>query len=268
MTIASHSWITLFLLVSSLSLAAQPDNSRFDLLFLQHLEQQQLFREKLAYLDHSFKAQAIEQDPYFLEKAKTFFQLQLHDSAAANFIRIKQAELYTSETLKQFYTSSWKSGRPETIALSKQLAVTPGHARLKHQHTLLTDFLIHPDRKLADSLPPSLLFTAKQYAKFQAKQPLVGAGLALIPGLGKLYAGRRSFAVQTLLMNALLGLQVYENNKKLGTGHWLTISSITVFSLFYAGNVIGSYYEVKQVKKEKKQLFINETIQYYESTDF
>lgn len=77
------------------------------------------------------------------------------------------------------------------------------------------------------------------------KSPFV-AGLlsAVIPGAGKVYAGKAGEGASAFLTVVPLGIVTAEQWIKNGPSHWGTILSASLFSLFYIGNIYGSYVSV------------------------
>jgi len=73
---------------------------------------------------------------------------------------------------------------------------------------------------------------------------------ALIPGSGKIYAGRTGDGVSSLLATLSLGLVAFENFKKDGILNYKTLFFTGLFSTFYAGNIWGTIYSVKMEKED------------------
>jgi TM2 domain-containing membrane protein YozV len=121
------------------------------------------------------------------------------------------------------------------------------------------------DQSYENQMPNALQAEFKDYRKYYHKKPLV-AGLlsAAVPGLGKLYGGRRHQFFQTLIVNTLYGLQTYELIKKLGPKNGFTITSISVFSVFYFGQIYGSIRDTRIVKKEKRKQLIYNAKNYFD----
>lgn len=89
--------------------------------------------------------------------------------------------------------------------------------------------------------------------KIKRKSPLLAGTLsAIIPGLGKVYAGNNGQALATFLTCGLMGGIAAENYFRLGMYHPQTILFTGIFSLFYIGNIYGSALSVQIVKTEKQ----------------
>lgn len=81
----------------------------------------------------------------------------------------------------------------------------------------------------------------------------VKAGLlsAIVPGLGKVYAGRRGNGLYVFLISSLLAAQTYEAYRKDGIASARFIIYSSLFSSFYIGNIWGSALAVRVVRNEK-----------------
>lgn len=87
--------------------------------------------------------------------------------------------------------------------------------------------------------------------KHKRKSPVV-AGLmsAIIPGSGKMYAGKLGQGVITLIQNAALGFQAYEAYRKDGWKSPRFFLYSGLFSFFYVGNIWGSVLTVNIRRQE------------------
>ncbi|MDD5950975.1 MAG: hypothetical protein PUC53_03750 [Bacteroidales bacterium] len=83
--------------------------------------------------------------------------------------------------------------------------------------------------------------------KFERKEknPWLAAGAsAIVPGLGKIYAGELGEGVASFLAVAALSAITAENWKKNGATNWKTILFGTAGTIFHLGNIYGSYISV------------------------
>lgn len=126
------------------------------------------------------------------------------------------------------------------------------------------DLLLKRDTGWTCSLPElrnKLSVYNKTLEKYRKRKPFV-AGLlsALVPGLGKVYAGKPRQLVQTLVPITILGLQTWEGYRHLGlrsARFWVFGSMATVF---YFGNIYGSAIAVRVAKKEQYEMAKNQII--------
>lgn len=101
--------------------------------------------------------------------------------------------------------------------------------------------------------------------RYSRKKPFV-AGLlsAAVPGLGKLYAGRKYSFINTLVVHAFFAAAGVEAVSRLGWKHPYTIFNLSYSGVFYLANIYASAREVKRVKKEKRKQFLNDAADYFD----
>lgn len=128
-------------------------------------------------------------------------------------------------------------------------------------------FLLKNDLKAYDSVSKNTVLTNpllieekeklnKCYAvqkKIRRKSAFAAGALsAVIPGLGKVYAGNNGQALASFLTVGLMAGITAENYIRMGIEHPQTIFFASMFSLFYIGNIWGSAVSVQVVKIEKE----------------
>ncbi len=83
--------------------------------------------------------------------------------------------------------------------------------------------------------------------------PMVAAGLsAIVPGLGKIYAGKPAEGIAAFLYTTALGLAAYDAYRGGGTGNPLFLVTATVTAVFYGGNILGSATAARRTQNEFK----------------
>ena len=93
------------------------------------------------------------------------------------------------------------------------------------------------------------------------KSPWLAAGLsAIVPGAGKIYAGKLGQGVASFLAVGSLAAITGEQWKHNGIGNWRTILAGSLCAVFYIGNIYGSWISVsihqQEVNDETKALVI------------
>ncbi|MTI37952.1 hypothetical protein [Fulvivirga lutimaris] len=88
--------------------------------------------------------------------------------------------------------------------------------------------------------------------KFRKKKSPLLAGImsTIVPGSGKIYAGKVGIGIGTMLTTTILGLQTWEGYKKDGAESARFIIFGSLFSMFYISNIWGSVFTVKFANKE------------------
>jgi hypothetical protein len=92
--------------------------------------------------------------------------------------------------------------------------------------------------------------------RFSSRQKSAGIAAlasAVVPGAGKVYAGRLGEGVAAFLTVGSLGGITAANWKKHGSKDWRTILSGSLCAAFYLGNIYGSYMSVSIEKDERLQ---------------
>ena len=121
-----------------------------------------------------------------------------------------------------------------------------------------------PSNALLYKVPEDLQYSFKRFQKADKKSPAGAAVLStLLPGAGKLYAGKKQSAVITFLSCSGFALQWLESSRRLGYTHPLSIVNAVFFTGFYSANIYGAYAAVKEKKRETKKQFLYEVGQYY-----
>lgn len=101
------------------------------------------------------------------------------------------------------------------------------------------------DFRIADEAR-SLLRVREAIAARPVKQPWVAGTLsALVPGLGKVYAGNLGEGVAAFLVTGSLMAVTAENWVKDGPTNWKTIAAGLLSAVFYVGNIYGSVATVR-----------------------
>ncbi|MEQ8240612.1 MAG: hypothetical protein RIA69_15440, partial [Cyclobacteriaceae bacterium] len=85
----------------------------------------------------------------------------------------------------------------------------------------------------------------------KSKSPLLaGMMSAVIPGSGKIYAGKIGQGAMSLLISGVFGLQTWESYRKDGVKSARFIIFGSLFSAFYVANIWGSVVTVKMTEIE------------------
>ncbi len=105
----------------------------------------------------------------------------------------------------------------------------------------------------------------KRYARtlktHNKKSPWVaGMMSALVPGSGKIYAGKTGQGISSFLTVGGMGFVTWENYRKNGWKDFKTLFFATVFSAFYAGNIHGTVMTVKITENEFQKEYDNKIL--------
>ncbi|MCZ4694211.1 hypothetical protein DWB61_05105 [Ancylomarina euxinus] len=104
------------------------------------------------------------------------------------------------------------------------------------------------------SLQSEVVNLNKLHASIKNRKPkkmwLAGLMSAVVPGSGKIYAGKTGEGIASMLMVTSTGLVTWENHRKLGIKNFKTILFGSIFTIFYVGNIYGSVFSVKISNEE------------------
>ncbi len=105
-----------------------------------------------------------------------------------------------------------------------------------------------------------LMAQARFTREVKLVRPLTAGLLStVIPGAGKIYAGKTGEGVAAFVTVAVLGLITWENYRKGGIEHPGTLLSGAGFALYYVGNIWGSVFAAKR-RNDELNKHINENI--------
>jgi TM2 domain-containing membrane protein YozV len=125
-----------------------------------------------------------------------------------------------------------------------------GHYNIK-QFSLAIPILIEHEKKL---------ISIKNSIPVYKKSGIIAGSLsAIIPGFGKIYAGKPKQGLTTFIPVVLLGLQAYEAYRKGGVENPWFIADSGLFAIFYIGNIWGSALSVS-IKRKEIQNDVNDQI--------
>lgn len=260
-------YLCFFLCVCSLSASGQFEQVPKG--FVNHLLNNNMHDEALFVLKQKLQSSTgARADSINLLIGKTHYALQqlvlsnsfLQKVSTSNETLFAEAHFFStfnSAYLRQFATAQHK--------LENAVFLNPTFSELKN-FELAGLYLLQNDFSRFDSIGSSItqspLFQLqyKNFANYRSrlerekrKSPFM-AGLfsAVVPGLGKVYAGRRGNGLYTFLISGLLAAQTYEAYRKDGLKSARFIVYGSLFTSFYIGNIWGSTLAVRVIKNEKQ----------------
>jgi len=91
----------------------------------------------------------------------------------------------------------------------------------------------------------------KELIEHKYKSPfLAGIMSAIVPGSGKIYAGKVGQGIATIMATTIMGIQTYESHRRDGANSPRFIIYASLLSSFYIANVWGSVISVNVRKRE------------------
>jgi hypothetical protein len=89
---------------------------------------------------------------------------------------------------------------------------------------------------------------------------LAGIMSGIVPGSGKIYAGKTGAGIASFIGTVGFGFIAWENYRKLGIGHAKTIIFGSIFAFNYISNIYGSVISVKIIENEYKNAVHNQIL--------
>lgn len=240
----------------------------FDIKFAQYLIDNNQYKEAEFVIDQhlfSLKGSAFSDTASYLKGMIYYRQMKLLESAT-NFTKIQPSSGYyeLSHFLAGYEFAHLKNYEQskilfESISSTDSLLIELKNFQLAS--LCLLDNKIESYRNYSNSLTKNYFQIKNEENEvesifhktenFKVKSPwLAGSMSAIIPGSGKIYAGKLGEGVTTLLGMTVLGLITYENYTKAGPTNYKTLVFGSLFTVFYFSNIYGSVYSVKVYRDE------------------
>jgi hypothetical protein len=240
-------------------------HAQVDHAFLKHLGENNLRQEHWTYLSNLSGSTDADSVNYL----KTKYHLQyFNDSVFIEFYS-KSKNIFDRDTSSFAIASvefldKEKSAFRTTWFSSHSDEVLSENARMIYYCYLAGVDPMKVDEK---KLPKNIRHDFIKYRKSYGKKPFVAGALSMVvPGLGKLYVGRKQSFYSTFLSHLVYGVQNYEVISKLGVKNPVSIFSMGFLGVFYISNIVGSYNDANKVKKENRTQFLKNAATYYHHT--
>ena len=120
----------------------------------------------------------------------------------------------------------------------------------------------YEDYTLAESERVLSEIVSTRFSPSRKRPGVATLASAVVPGAGKIYAGRLGEGIAAFLTVGSLGAITAENWKKHGGEDWRTIVAGTLCATFYLGNIYGSYMSVS-IERDERMAAENTLILYH-----
>ncbi|MFW6224798.1 MAG: hypothetical protein ACOC4B_00855 [Bacteroidota bacterium] len=213
----------------------EPDSS-----FLYHLKSEKLYQEAVFYLDKCDLGQT-HHKKFFLLKA--LFYANIGQMEDAYDLIPEMIDTNHQITLRaSIYLRGYMY---DTVHFKNEMIRFRNYFSEEEYSGFHTTYQMMKgnsiDQKYADQANLYVSAMAKNYKEYQKRSPfLAGLLSTIIPGSGKWYIGYKHQAVSSFMINTVLALIIAESYRQ-DSGAFVKGASISLFSLFYAGNIYGSF---------------------------
>ena len=121
--------------------------------------------------------------------------------------------------------------------------------------------LVNPNIATINQQVTALSQISRQHETHRSKSPfLAGLMSGIIPGSGKIYAGKTGEGIAAMIATTGFGLITWENYRKLGIGHVKTIFFGSIFAANYVSNIYGSVISVRIIKNDYQDAVHNQIL--------
>jgi hypothetical protein len=242
-----------------------------DVRFVQYLHGTQQFGDALLALNEIPLAPltAPQKDTFNYLKGWSFYNVKDLDSATRYLLKVGAGSpYYVKSRFFSAYNSLYLDRYDSAAAILKTITPSASTAEIRSFESAGLALLQHRYKRF-DSLKAA--FTYDRYAltaqeknftgyrqqllRIKKKSPLV-AGLlsAIVPGTGKIYAGKTYQGIASMLPMAALALLTNESYHKGGPRSAEFYIFGSMLTVFYVGNIWGSVFAVKINRDEQEKL--------------
>lgn len=249
-----------------------------DIRFVKHLSDSESYKECIFEINSEdislYKTPLRDSLLYY--KAWSEYSIKDLESSALTFLKLsdssifyEQSRLFAAYNLshigeykkaKDIYTDLLSVKQKNSSLINFEAA---GSSLLQKDYDLFEKHMSKVDtNKYYLKAQSSLLYSyAKEMKEHKKKSPFLAASLsAVLPGLGKIYAGKTGEGIASMITVGGLGLVTWEQYRKNGIKDYKTIIAGAVFSLFYIGNIYGSYFSVVLTENEFNNAHTNKIL--------
>lgn len=236
--------------------------SKSELLFIEHLINKGYYKETIFLLDRdSLKFNKLQLDSVYYYKGWANYSLKNLEQSTQSFLKVNaESSFYAKSRLfagyNQTYLGKYTDARETFAQLKfddemKQALVVfelSGIDMLEGKWVKAKAHLrqINPDIAFLNQQIMALQQIGKEIETHKKKSALLaGAMSGIIPGAGKIYAGKTGEGIASMIATTGFGLITWENYRKLGIGNLKTLFFGGIFLASYVSNIYGSVISVK-----------------------
>jgi hypothetical protein len=273
--------LIIFLAYCSAFLYAQQHSFSEQMVFSDYLIKNRLWDESKTFIrsfDNNSLVNAGQKDSLNYFAGRVYYKSEDFDTAAAFFSKVNTgtvfyndasflkssslAENHQYEKSKISFAALSPSGKIDSNLLNYELSATYLLTRDISGFDSLLRTLNISDKKITADINKLNEIKSSILASKEKSGLLAGCMSAIIPGLGKVYAGKPKQGLSSFLPVTLLGVEAYEAYRKSGIKSVRFILSAGLFSVFYIGNIWGSVLSVSVVRNEFNEEVNNSILLY------
>jgi hypothetical protein len=269
--------LLLILLFSTISGVCFAQTTDSDLKFIEHLINKGDFKEVLWLMKRDSAGHSKPtQDSIFYFKGWAYYSLKELDKSTKALLKVGEASPFY---LKSRFFAGYNLAFLQQYQSSED--IFNGAATLNEPYKSLADFELcgvdmlqgnwqdaksrlqnlNPDVAVINHQITALTQIISEHEKHHTKSPvLAGIMSGIVPGSGKIYAGKTGQGIASFLATAGFGLVTWENYHKLGIKNAKTIFFGGIFVANYVSNIYGSVISVKVIENEYNNTIHNQVL--------
>jgi tetratricopeptide (TPR) repeat protein len=219
------------------------------------------YYEALFLLNSAACLQSEPKDSSWFLKGLTFMSLNSPDSSTQYLLKIEpQSPLFIKSSLYASYNYAELGSYEKAASLISGMVLIDQEAIAIRDLQLAGISLLRDDPAMFEayfekadktqplvSVPSVNLLKAAEGVRTHRRKSAFLAGVlsGIVPGAGKLYAGKKGEALASFLATTGLGLVTWENYHKKGPENYMTIISGTLFIVSYSAGIYGSALSIR-----------------------
>ena len=265
--------LVVFILIVNLGFA----QNKNELPFIEHLINKGYYNEAIHLIDKdSLNCRQDKQDSLYFYKGWAHYSLKNLEQSTISLLKVgEQSSFYLKSRLFAGYNQIFLENYAEARKIINQVDVQnepnlslvnfelSGIDMLQGNWSKANDQLqqLNPNIATINQQVLALGLINKEQEAHRVKSPLLAGMMScIIPGSGKIYAGKTGAGIASMIATTGFGLIAWENYRKLGIGHVKTIFFGSIFAASYVSNIYGSVISVKIIENEYKDAIHNQIL--------
>ena len=245
--------------------------------FVRHLVNKGYYKEAIFLIDkNTFNCQTQQQDSLNYYHGWAHYSLKNLRKSTTSFLKVRTASpFYHKSHFFAGYNLLFLENYPNAREIFTRMSIQ------QEPHLSLLNFelsgmemlrgnwqqgkkqleLVNREHAILNQQVVALEKIYKEHESHRSKSPLMAGIISgIIPGSGKIYAGKTGAGIASFIGTVGFGFIAWENYRKLGIGHAKTIIFGSIFAFNYVSNIYGSVISVKIIENEYKNAVHNQIL--------
>ena len=248
-----------------------------ELPFIRHLVNKGYYKEAIFLIDkNTFNYQLKQQDSLNYYQGWAHYSLKNLEQSTRSFLEVrKQSPFYYKSHFfagyNQLFLENYLNAHKifENMNIQKEPHLSLLNFELSGMQMLQGNWqkgkeqleLVNRENAVLSQQVMALEQIYNENESHRPKSPaLAGIMSGIIPGSGKIYAGKTGAGIASFIGTVGFGFIAWENYRKLGICHAKTIIFGSIFAFNYISNIYGSVISVKIIENESKNAVHNQIL--------